>query len=270
MKRQKPQYVSRWIDELLSNGRHTFSRLEAQRYLKTSPMATYRALSRLVKESRLAMPKAGFYVIVDPPYRAARILPPEWFIDSFMKAEGKPYYIGLLSAAQLYGAAHHAPMEFQVMIPAKGVRPRPILIGNLRIRFFSKSPFDKSETSQVKTPTGYETVSTPETTAWDLVRYYKSAGGLDNVITVLSELAERLNGPKLLATVKRHGDPFVARRMGWLLEKVEGKNLTVGLAKWVGNKDVPLIRLDPHEKAEKASISKKWRLLVNTELEPEA
>ena len=270
MNKQKRQYASRWIEELLSNGRHTFSRQEAQRYLKTSPMATYRALYRLVKEARLAMPKAGFYVIVDPPYRAARIPPPEWFIHSFMEAMGKPYYVGLLSAAQLYGATHHQPMEFQVILPKNVVRPRTVRAGNLRIRFFSKGPFDKSETSQVKTPTGYETVSTPETTAWDLVRFYKSAGGLDNVITVLSELSERLDAGKLLATVKRHGDPILARRLGWLLEKVGAKNLTEGLLKWVGNKDVPFVSLDSAEGIENATISKKWRLLINVELEPEA
>ena len=58
--------------------------------------------------------------------------------------------------------------------------------------------------------------------------------------------------------------------MGWLLEKVGRKNLTVGLTKWVGNKNVPLIRLDSAEGIEKVSISKKWRLLINVELEPEA
>lgn len=223
MNKPKRHYAARWIEELLSDGRYTFSRQEAQRYLKTSPMATYRALYRLVKDTRLAMPKMGFYIIVDPQHRAARTLPPDYFIHSFMEAMGKPYYVGLLSAAEIHGAAHHRPQEFQVILPSKVIRPRPIRIGNLQIRFFSKSPFDKSDTTQVKTPTGYELVSTPETTAWDLVRYYKSAGGLDHVVTVLSELAERLNSTKLVETVKRHGDSFVARRMGWLLEKAGEK-----------------------------------------------
>lgn len=270
MKMQKRQYAARWIEELLSQGRHTFTRQEAQSHLKTSPMAAYRAFYRLVRESRLAMPKAGFYVIVDPPYRAARIPPPDWFIHSFMETEKKPYYVGLLSAAQIHGAAHHRPQEFQVVLPAKTPRPRPIQIGNLRIRFFSKNLFDKSEKVQIKTPTGYETVSTPETTAWDLVRFYKSAGGLDNVITVLSELGEKLDAGNLLLTVKRHGDPFVARRLGWLLDRAGWKNLTPGLAKWVKTGKLPWIPLESREKVEKASRNKKWRVLVNVELEPEA
>ncbi len=270
MKLQKIKNASHWVDELLADGRHTFSRKEIQSALGISPRAVYLALHRMVKDTRLVMPKSGFYVVVDPQHRVTGTPPAHWFIHSFMAFMQTPYYVGLLSAAELHGAAHHRPQEFQVMLPAKTLRPRPILIKNLRIRFFSKSLFDKSETTQIKTPTGYERVSTPETTAWDLVSYYKSAGGLDNVITVLSELAERLNSSKLLEIVKRHGDPFVARRMGWLLEKVGRKNLTVGLTKWVGNKNVPLIRLDSAEGIEKVSISKKWRLLINVELEPEA
>src|SRR5581483_7149045 len=266
MKKPNTPSAPRWIDELLSEGRYTFSRQEAQSRLKTSPAATYMSLYRLMKDSRLMMPKKGFYVILDPQHRSTGFLPADWFIDAFMKSEKKPYYIGLLSAAQIHGAAHHVPMEFQVMIPTKAVRPRPIVKGNLKIKFFSKNLFLQSETTQIKTRTGYETVSTPETTAWNLVRYYKSAGGLDNVITVLSELAEKIDAGKLPTIVKRHEDPFVARRLGWLLDKVGQKDLTLGLSKWVGNKDVPWIPLDSSEKVEKAHQDKKWRVLVNTDL----
>ncbi|MGH7740331.1 MAG: type IV toxin-antitoxin system AbiEi family antitoxin domain-containing protein [bacterium] len=270
MKQQKIKNASRWVDELLADGRYTFSRKEIQRALGVSPRATYLALHRMVKDTRLVMPKSGFYVVVDPQHRVVGTPPAHWFIHSFMEFMRTPYYVGLLSAAEIHSAAHHRPQEFQVVVPAKVLRPRTILIKNLRIRFFSKSLFNKSETVQVKTQTGYEAVSTPETTAWDLVRYYKSAGGLDNVITVLSELGEKLDSGKLLSTVKRHEDPFVARRLGWLLDRAGWQNLTPGLAKWVGNKEVSWILLDPREKAEKPSQSKKWRILVNTELEPEA
>lgn len=79
MKRQKRQYAVRWIEELLRDGRHTFTFQEANRQLKGSRMATYRALYRLAKDAKLAMPKKGFYVIVEPPipgfpYPAARLV----------------------------------------------------------------------------------------------------------------------------------------------------------------------------------------------------
>lgn len=268
MKTKKSPSAGRYIEDLLGHGRYTFHREEAQQRLMTAPMTTYMALHRLVKAGRLIMPRSGFYVIVDPQHRSMGALPPEWFIHDLMKDLGKPYYVGLLSAAQLYGAAHHQPQEFQVMVPTRSVRP--IKIGNFRIRFFGKGPFDCSETTDMKTPTGYEKVSTPETTAWDLARYPKGAGGLDNVITVLSELSERLDAKKLLATVKRHNDILTAQRLGWLLERVGGKNLCIGLADWVGKKDPPFRPLHPAFPVKQARESQKWRLLVNAKLEPEA
>ena len=41
--------------------------------------------------------------------------PPSWYIDDLMRNEGRPYYVGLLSAAELHGASHQAVMEFQVV-----------------------------------------------------------------------------------------------------------------------------------------------------------
>lgn len=268
MKTRKYPFAGQYIEDLLGHGRYTFRRSEAQQRLKTAPMATYMALHRLVKSGRLIMPRSGFYVIVDPQHRSIGTLPPEWLINDLMKNIGKPYYVGLLSAAQLYGAAHHQPMEFQVMIPTRSIRP--VKTGNYWIRFFGKGPFDCSEITDVKTPTGYQKVSTPETTAWDLVRYSNSAAGLDNVITVISELSEKLDAKKLLATVKRHNDILTAQRLGWLLERVGAKSLCVGLVDWVGKKDPPLRPLHPKLTIEKARENQKWHLWVNAKLEPEA
>lgn len=49
------------------------------------------------------------------------------------------------------------------------------------------SPHVDSVTEQVKTWSGYTSVSTPERAAFDLVRYRKGAGSIDHVATVLAE-----------------------------------------------------------------------------------
>jgi predicted transcriptional regulator of viral defense system len=180
----------------------------------------------------------------------------------------KPYYVSLLSAAQLHGAAHHQPQIFQVMIPNRAIRP--IRSGNVKVRFYGKGLFSKSELIDVKTPTGFIKVSSPETTAWDLVRYSKQAGGLDNVITVLSELSEKLDAKKLLSVVKNHEDVLTAQRLGWLLEKVRRKNLVVGLAEWVEKKNPHTRPLDPTATIHNAKESQKWRLMINANPEAEA
>ena len=257
--------AGKFLEELLGQGRFTFSREEAEEVLRRSPSAVYMALHRLVKAGRLIMPRSGFYVIVDPQHRAAGTLPPEWFIADLMEHMGRPYYVGLLSAAQIHGAAHHRPQVFQVVIPQRAVRP--VRAGNLLIRFHGKGAFDLARMDDVKTPTGMMKVSTPETTAWDLVRYSRAAGGLENVVTVLSELAERLDAKKLRAVVKRHGDVLVGQRLGYLLDRSRRSGLTRGIADWVAG--APFRPLNPGAPTDGAGESRKWRLLVNAKLDPE-
>lgn len=42
-------------------------------------------------------------------------LEPPWYIYALMAYEERPYYVGLLKAAELQGATHQAVMEFQVV-----------------------------------------------------------------------------------------------------------------------------------------------------------
>ncbi len=57
----------------------------------------------------------GFYVIVPIQYAAKRIVPPIYYIEQLMSFLKKPYYICLLNAAELLGAAHQRPQKFSVM-----------------------------------------------------------------------------------------------------------------------------------------------------------
>jgi predicted transcriptional regulator of viral defense system len=183
-----------------------------------------------------------------------------------MKHTGRPYYVGLLSAAQLHGAAHQRPQEFQVVIPRRTVRP--VRAGNVVLRFYGKGSFEQWPWQEIKTPAGSLKASTPETTACDLVRYQRSAGGLDHVATVLAELSEKLDARELRATVRRHGDSLVAQRLGYLLDRLRRQDLTKDLAAWVAK--APLRPLAPGASIDGARESHKWRLLVNASVEVEA
>ncbi|MEF8985500.1 MAG: type IV toxin-antitoxin system AbiEi family antitoxin [Bacteroidales bacterium] len=54
-----------------------------------------------------------------PEYSSRGVLPPVLFIHQLMQYIGKSYYIGLLSAAALHGAAHQQPQEFFVVTSSK-------------------------------------------------------------------------------------------------------------------------------------------------------
>ena len=87
-------------------------------------------------------------------------------------------------------------------------------------------------------------------------------------MTVLSELAEKLDVRRVRDTVMRHGEVIVAQRLGYLLERMGRRSLTNGIADWIG--EAPLRPLDPGAPVNGASESRKWHLLVNAQLEPEA
>ncbi len=253
-----------FIDGLQSSGRYVFTKDEALKALGVSEVALKNALWRLAKAGRVVSPRRGFYVIVPLEYRAAGSVPPAWFIRELMSYLRGPYYVGLLSAAALHGAAHQSPQEFQVVTD----RPlRPIEVGRTRIRFVKKAHLAKTPTVGIKTPTGDIRVSSPEATALDLVRYPEHAGYLSNVATILSELAERLDPEALVRAAEVEGEPAYAQRLGYLLNRSGRAEVAVLLAEWIRTKAPAVTPLRPDRPAAGAPRDPRWRVAVNEKLE---
>ena len=120
-----------------------------------------KAVQLMVRQRRLASPRRGFYVIVPAEYRVAGAPPASWYVDDLMKAIGTPYYVGVLTAAALYGAAHQQPQQFQIVTSLK---PRLVSVGREQIRFLKKRRVSTTPVTAIKTPTGMIRVSTPEAT----------------------------------------------------------------------------------------------------------
>ncbi len=142
----------------------------------------------------------------------------------------------------MHGAAHQQPQEFQVVA---GAVLRPLTVGRVRIRFFFRRRMDVAVTEQMKTSSGFVPVSTPEMTAYDLVRYRKGAGSIDHVATVLAELAERFEAKKLLAVAKKGEELPVIQRLGWLLDHTGHAELGGELAKLVRGRKPKMVPLEP-------------------------
>jgi predicted transcriptional regulator of viral defense system len=261
------QRVRDYVEGLRARGRHTFTRGEAERALGTSASGAYQALRRLQRDGWLAMPRRGFYLIVDPEYRELGALPAATWIDDLMKFHEAPYYVGLLSAASLHGAAHQRPMELQVVA---GAVLRPLTVGRVRIRFFFSSRVEDAATERVKTSSGFIPVSTPEMTAFDLIRYRKRGSSIDHVATVVSELAERMDAKQLLAVAKKGEKMPVVQRLGYLLELTEHHDLASPLHMLVRDAKPKLVLLEPQSGEETSERNARWHVLVNTTVEVEA
>lgn len=254
-----------YITDLAASGRYHFSTADVARALDVSLVAARAALRRLAAKGAIASPARGFHVIVPPEYRRLGCLPPEQFIPQLMAARGLVYYVGLLSAAELHGAAHHRPQQFQVMVE----RPRPsIACGQVRVAFVARRAVARAPVEERNTPRGTVRVSTPEATVLDLAGYPARVGGLDVVATVVSELVERLDAAKLAEAAALVPVPW-AQRLGYMLELVGGEALAAALADVVRERAreyVPLA-IGARRGTERSA---RWRLEINATIEAEA
>lgn len=244
MHAKRTPHLPSYLNSLLSAGRVVFTRDEAQKAIGTSVGAFLDAAERQQRKHHLVSPRQGFYVIVPPQYFAWGGPPPTWYIDDLMRHEGCPYYVGLLKAAELHGATHQAVMEFQVIT---NKRLPQLRIGRSNIVFYYRKDLDPIAAGIVerKTDTGHMKVSSPELTALDLLRYPHAGGGLDNIATVIGDLAEHLNAGKL-ATLAAAYERSVSQRLGYLLDLFGRSERAGALHRMLTKRStVPWVELEP-------------------------
>ena len=258
-----PGEVSAFIDQLQATGTYTFSHADARAALPTSEIAVDNALRRLRKRGRIVTSRRGFYVIVPTEYRTAGSPPSSWFIDDLMGSLGQPYYVGLLSAAAIHGASHQQPMTFQVVTD----RPtREGVAGRAHITFHMSRQVGETPASRVQTETGTMRVSTPESTAFDLVRFSAACGGWSNVATVLLELAERLEPEALCSVAQLRKIPEI-QRLGYLLDRTGQPRLADPLLRVLGSKRYRPVALAPDAPRAGVDAVSPWRVIPNLDVE---
>ena len=264
---QRATALSSYINDQLSAGRVVFTRDEAQKALGITAGAFLDAAERQQRKHHLISPRQGFYVIVPPQYLAWGGPPPTWYIDDLMRQEGHPYYVGLLKAAELHGATHQAVMEFQVITNRQLPQLR---IGRSNIAFYYRKdlgPIAAGITDR-KTDTGRIKLSSPDLTALDLLRYPRAGGGLDNIATVVSDLAEHLDAGKL-ATLSTAYERSVSQRLGYLLDLFGHNKRAEALHRMLTkNSVVPWIELEPSLAKERdlapepQDRNERWHIIV--------
>ncbi len=267
---------SSYLTHMLSRGQLVFSSAEAQEALGITRGALLDAAEKQQKRKCLVAPRRGFYVIVPPQFLAWGAPPPSWYIDSLMRHEQRPYYVGLLKAAEIHGATHQAVMEFQVVTDRQ---LSTIRAGRSLIRFYYRKRMEAVEVGveDHKTETGRMKVSGIELTALDLLRYPHAAGGLDHIVTVLSDLGDRLCAEKL-ALISAAFERSVRQRLGHLLDtlghQAKANHLHAALLgdrpalPWVelerGGTVNGDLALEPIERDER------WHLILRREPQPDA
>lgn len=267
--------LSSYMTRLLSEGRVVFTGAQAQEALSIAKGALLDAAERQQRRKHLISPRRGFYVIVPPQFLAWGAPPPSWYIDSLMCQVGRPYYVGLLKAAELHGATHQAVMEFQVITDK---RLPKIRAGRSAIVFYYRKDMDAiaSGLEDHKTDTGRMKVSCLELTILDLLRYRHAGGGLDHIATVLSDLGDRIDPARLVALSSAF-ERSVAQRLGHLLCRLGHQDKANLLYEAVlPGPALPWIELEPAQAADPdftpapTERDDRWRVIVRRPPEPDA
>jgi len=123
-------------------------------------------------------------------------------------------------------------------------------------------------TERVNTPRGFLRISSPEATAFDLVGYPERCGGLDNVATVLGELAENLDPERLAALGSLSPVPW-AQRLGYLLDRVGPPSRGEQLAVFVARNATETASLVAGGERGRAPRDERWKLRINAAVEPD-
>jgi len=269
MNKTKPyEYLSRYVDQLRSRGRYTFTAKEVQSEFSLSDQAYLKVIQRLLDKKRITRLRQNFYLILPPEYAARQTLPLGFFVDELMKFLDRDYYVGLLTAAMFHGAAHQQPQT--QFIVTKPPYLRPIKNRHQSIIFCLKKEWGQEDVSQQKTDAGYINISNPALTALDLVFYSDRIGGYNRAATVLAELALELNPDELKETADRFAQTTTLQRLGYLLEFVlNEEELSDALYKVLSSRNVYPVELNPKAESENQQAPNRWKVIPNIEVEPD-
>lgn len=258
--------LSSYIDTLQSRGQYHFVREQAIKETQLSEDTFRKAAYRLAKKKRVKRIYRDFFIIVPVEYRHPGALPATWFIDPLMQHLQVEYYVSLLTAAGIYGAAHQQAMSFQVM--SNKIMPT-ITIGNLNIEFYYREKIKSDCYKPIKTETGSMKVSTVEMTVCDCMRYMKAAGHIHNIATVLLELRDQINMDRLIQYIKEgYLEISSAQRLGYLIEALNLQLSTIELYDWLRSVNRQYCLLIPGN-SKSYEHNRKWKVIINERVEPD-
>lgn len=252
-----------FFKEVLSLGRVSFTIEEVMARSGYARKTAQVSLSRLVRKGEVVLIRRGFYTIITPEYFLQKELPPLAYIDDLMRYVGRRYYVSLLSAAALHGAAHQQSMSFFVTISAPSIRDVQSASGH--IVFSVRRAWDDTWITQMKVRTGYVNVSLPATTMLDMVEAQRSFG-LGRVTSVVEELAESVSKSEL-RRIASHYPNATVQRLGYILAEVVGaRELSHALATVLSSRKVyPQYLSLSAERC--GALDEKWGVVVNDGVE---
>jgi hypothetical protein len=261
---QKPRQVGAaeaFIDARMALGRVAFSLADLTAESGLSAVAAKFQLLRLRDKVVRVSRRQPFFLIVGPEHRSMGAPPAIWWLQDYFNWLGRPYYLALQSAASSFGSNPQALQMIQVMTD----RPcRTIKLGRILVGFFVKRGIAETPTQQLARAAAPLCVSTPEATAFDLIRYATSIGGIERAAETIGPLLPVLRARELKRVLEAENEPAIAQRLGFVIEAGGAKKLAQVIYDWLPDKlvTVPLSPLKGERKY--IPVVERWQLLNNS------
>lgn len=261
--------LQKWIKDRAIHGFPTFSIEDVRETgMYSSEQILQNELYRLCSNKTIASVYRGFYVIIPVQYVLRGSVPATYYIDQLMAYLSKPYYVCMLSAAELLGAAHQRPQQFSVMTTFP--KRRVVSTRNVIIDWFYREGLPEDALITKNTETGTIRISNPLLTAADLVQYQQHIGGLSRVATVLEELSEQINIKSQFASLASFVKKVTWQRLGYILEHVVEENeLADELYEQIRNLPGSIMYMPLSTSAENNTSERnsRWKVNINVQIE---
>jgi hypothetical protein len=262
---QKPRQIGAaeaFIDARLALGRVAFSLAELTAESGLSAVAAKFQLLRLRGKVVRVSRRQAFFLIVGPEHRAMGAPPAIWWLQDYFTWLGHPYYLALQSAASSFGSNPQALQMTQVMTD----RPcRAINVGRIQVRFFVKRGIERTPTQQLAQAMSPLCISTPEATAFDLIRYATSIGGIESAAETIGPLFPVLRARELKRVLEAENEPAIAQRLGFVIEAGGAKKLAQVIYDWLPDKLVTVPLSPLKGECKNIPVVERWQVLNNSD-----
>lgn len=264
-------HIQSYIKDIRKDGKRCFTIQDIVNQFHVSRGHVRVSLNRLLKSGDLISPVRGLYVIVPPEHQPHGSIPAEELVPLIAQHIDASYYVSLLTAGLFHGATHQKPAKFQV-ISDKRIK-HTLSFGDVEIDFIYKKSISNLPTQNFTVSTGYLVVATSELILLDLLTYPDHAGGLNHIATVLAELIENLDASKLINLAKQTKTEYKLQRIGYILDNIElmdeehAEKVIEKLASHVKGNKKKYLPLASEISKTGFPRCKKWRIIINTEIE---
>jgi predicted transcriptional regulator of viral defense system len=255
-----------YINYLLSVEEYSFSLEEIAQNTNGVGTSLKFELIRLVEKGQIFNLRKGFYLIIPPRYSSVEKLPIQLYAEKLFKYLNRKYYLGLHTAAKLYGASHQQSQKDYLITETPKLNA--IKKKDYDIQFFTTKDWPVNNILNKKSDAGIYKVSSPALTFVDLIHHHRKIGGLNRILASLEELSEEIHENEVLELTSWYNHKSTLQRAGFIMDELSvEKVLTDIIYDKLKQQAYYPVLLSPMKDQNPGSSNNRWKIVVNKKLE---